>query len=410
MSKTRTIILAIGSLLILASMSWCSDLSLQDCVSLALANNLKLSKAQSSLEQSRLGVTEAYSSYYPSLNLSSGYNYSRDGRYSTSVGAGYSLYKGGSIGAGVKLAKAKVEMTEEEYRQAEDEIILSVKEAFFGILQNQEQLGLAKGILTRRNEALVLIKLRYEAGRESLPAVKEAEADLSKAEFDKMRAEEELSLSHITLNLLLGRPRNQEIAIAYEDEKFVFPALEKIISDAKSGRPEMRSLSANTRALDAQLTQAKSGYYPSVSLSSSYGWSGSELWDQEGSWGVGISLSFSLFDGFARRASVGQAKLSIKENNIEMRELEQELEQEIEQAWINLKLAEKTVEVNEKTLQAAKDIYQLTKMQYEQGKTSYFFLQQKESDLTSAENAIVSAQYNLRVMDARLLKAWGKRI
>jgi outer membrane protein TolC len=54
-------------------------------------------------------------------------------------------------------------------------------------------------------------------------------------------------------------------------------------------------------------------------------------------------------------------------------------------------------------------MYQLTKLQYEQGLTSYFFLQQKESDLTNAENRYVNALYNLRLSGARLEKAWGRR-
>ena len=64
--------------------------------------------------------------------------------------------------------------------------------------------------------------------------------------------------------------------------------------------------------------------------------------------------------------------------------------------------------MNDKTLQAAREMYQLTKLQYEQGLISYFFLQQKESDLTNTENRNVNALYNLRVSVARLQKAWGR--
>ena len=64
---------------------------------------------------------------------------------------------------------------------------------------------LAEDVLKRRKEDLVLIKLKYNAGRESSPAVKEAEASLLQAEYDKKQAEEELILAQIELNLLLGR-------------------------------------------------------------------------------------------------------------------------------------------------------------------------------------------------------------
>jgi outer membrane protein len=300
-------------------------------------------------------------------------------------------------------------MAEEDYRQAEDEVILSVKEAFFKILQKQEQIELTEDVLKRRNEDLVLITLKYDAGRESSPAVKEAEASLLQAEYDKKQAQEELNLARIALNLLLGRPRREEISVTYQDQSVQFPALDSLIADAKSLRPDLRAENVNTEVLKAQVIQAKSGYYPRISVSSSYGWQGDGLSVRGGDWSIGFSLSLPIFEGFSTKAKVQDANLALGQQDIRLRELEQEIEQEIEQAYSNWDLAGRTIEVNDKTLQAKREMYQLTKLQYEQGLTSYFILQQKESDLSSAESQRVNALYNLHVSVARLEKAWGRR-
>ena len=384
-------------------------LTLQDCLSLVRENNPKLIQLKTAIEKSQTGVVSAYSSYYPSLDLSSGYSYSEAGRYSTSIGLSFPFYQGGNIRAGVKIAKVKVEMAEENYHQGEDEVILAVKEAFFRILQKQEQIALAENILKRRKEDLVLIKLKYDAGRESSPAVKESEANLSQAEYDKKQAEEELTLAQIELNLLLGRPRRAEVSIEYKDEDIRFPSLDRLIEEAKTQRPDIRSQRANTDVLEAQVTQAKSNYFPKISLSSSYGLRGSEFFDQEGDWSVGINLSLPIFEGFSRKAKVKETTLSLKEQDVRIQELEQQIEEEIEQTYSKWELAEKVIEVNDKTLQATREMYQLTKLQYEQGLTSYFFLQQKESDLTRTENNYVNAIFNFRVASARLEKVWGRR-
>jgi outer membrane protein len=389
-------------------------MTLQDCVSLARENSCKLLQQRTSIEQSRLGVTSAYSSYYPSINLSSSYRINESsvrqhiGSYSGSVGLSNSLYQGGSIRAGVKIAKAKLEIEKEDYRQVEDEVILSVKEAFFNILLKQEQIVLAEDVLKRRNEDLVLIRLKYDAGRESSPAVKEAEASLLQAEYDKKQAQEELNLARIELNLLLGRPRRTEISVTYEDQSVEFPALDSLIADASHLRPDIRAEKVNTEVLKSQVTQAKSDYYPRISVSSSYGWQGSGLSVQEGDWSVGFSLSLPIFEGFSTKVKVQEANLALSQQDIRLRELEQEIEQEIEQAYSNWELAGRTIEVNDKTLQAKREMYQLTKLQYEQGLTSYFILQQKESDLSSAESRQITALYNLRVSTARLEKVWGR--
>ena len=389
-------------------------LTLGDCLSLARKNNPRLVQARTNIEQSRTGVTSAYSSFYPSVNLSSSYRNNEDpsggrsGSYSSSIGLSLPLYQGGNIRAGVKIARMQVQMAEEDYRQGEDEIVLSVKEAFFKILLKQEQIALAEDVLKRRKEDLVLIRLKYESGRESSPAVKEAEASLLQSEYDREQAEKELILAQIELNLLLGRARRAEVSIDYEDQEIKFPPLETLIVEAKEVRPDIIAQKVNSEVLKAQITQAKSGYYPKVSLSSSYGLGGRDFSKQTGDWSAGVSLSLPIFQGFSTQAKVKQATLSLSEQQARLQELEQQIEKEIEQAYSNWELGGTVIEVYQQTLQAAREIYQLTKLQYEQGMTSYFFLQQKESDLANTESRYINALYNLRVSAARLENAWGR--
>lgn len=383
-------------------------LTMDDCISLARKNNLKLIQARIAIEQARAGVMDAHSSYYPSADLSSGYRYGDEANYSTSIGIKYSIYKGGYVRAGTKLAKTRVKIVEENYRLEENEVVLAVKEAFFKILQKEEQITRVRNVLERRREDHVLIKLRYDTGRESSPAVKEAEVNIVQAEYDKMLAENELSLAKMELNLLLNRPRREEILIMYDDEDIEFPSLEKIIEEAKIERPEIRAERANRGVLEARVTQAKSTYFPTLSLSSSYGWQGNEFLDQHSDWSAGINLSLPIFNGFSRKAQVKEATLSLKDQQVKIQELEQKIEEEIEHAYSNLKLTEKNREVSTKTLEAAREMYDLTKLQYEQGLTSYFFLQQKESALTRVEYNYINALFNHSIARAGLEKALGR--
>ncbi len=75
----------------------------------------------------------------------------------------------------------------------ENQIILSVTESFYKILQKQEQISLTNDVLKRRKEDLALARLKYNVGRENEPVVKEAEANLLQAEYDLISAEEEIA-------------------------------------------------------------------------------------------------------------------------------------------------------------------------------------------------------------------------
>lgn len=391
------------------------SLSLDDCISLAKERNVTLSQAAAAREKAQAGVVNAYSSYYPGIDLSGSYRNQeglageREGRYSTSLGLQYPIFRGGYIRAGTKIARADVDAAEADYRLAEDEVILAVQEAFFRILQKQDQIALVDAILKRRRDDLVIIRLKYDAGRESSPAVQEAEANLLQAEYDKMKAEQELALAQVELNLLLGRPSEEEIAIRHEDKPIEFPPLESMIDEAQSERPEIYAEKARKEALQAQVSQAKSNYWPTISLSGSYGLQGDRFLAQEGGWSAGINVSLPLFEGFARKAKVTQAVLSVREGELRLTRLEDSIEEEVEQAYSNWELARKNLDVGETSLDATRAMYQLTKLQYEQGLTSYLFLQQKESALTQAEYNQANALFNLRTSAARLQKAWGRR-
>lgn len=411
--KLNQAFLFIFLFVILCPLLIAEPLTLNDCISLAKENNLQLLQTKMDIDQARFGVTDANSSYYPSLGFSTRYGYSGDfsesgtGSFSTGINAQYTLYKGGSIRAGSKIAQTRVKIAEENYRQKEIEIVLSVKQAFFKILQTQEQITLISSILKRRNENLTLIKLNYNVGRENEPDVKQAEVSLNQTEYDYMKAEQNLSLAKLGLNRLLNRP-DEKIDIKYEDKAIAFPVLDSLTGKAKNERPEIISEKANQEVLEAQITQAKSNYFPSVSVSSSYGLQGDKFLEQKSSWSAGVGLSLPLVDGFSTRAKVREATISLKQNELNLQYLTNNIESEVKQAYSDWQLANKNLEVSNRILEATRDAYQLTKLQYEQGRTSYFFLQQKETDLTQAENSYVNAQYNLRATIATLEKVIGR--
>ncbi len=386
-------------------------LTLADCISRAKEGNIQLLRVKLEVEKMRGGLTSARSSYYPSLGLSSGYRYgggegrSASGSFSTGLNAQYPLYQRGR-GDGVKIAQIRVKVAEENYRQKENEILFSTKKAFFRVLQNEEQIRLIEKVRQRREENLYLLRLNYRVGRESETNLKEAEASLAQTEYELMKKERELTLAKSELLSLLNQS-DGEIAVRYEKEVVVFPPLETLMVKAHQKRPEAVLLELNQEILRAQIKQAQSGYFPTLSLSSSYGLQGDTFWKPKSNWSIGVNFSLPLFDGLATKAKVREANISFKQNQLDLYGLRKEIELEVREAYTNWQLALKNLEVSEKMLSAVRTAYQLTKLEYEQGRTSYFFLQQKESELTQTENSYLTALYNLWVAIATLEKAIG---
>lgn len=389
-------------------------LTLDDCLRIAKEQNLELRQARLSIDNARAGLTEANASYYPNIGFSTSYRTGGDfadrdisGNYSSGLNASYPLYRGGSIRAGSKIANLRIKIAEENYRQKEAEVVLAVKQAFYKILQIQEQIALIENILKRRRENLALIKLNYSVGRENQPNVAQAEASLSQTEYEYFKAKQNLSLAKQELNLLLNQP-HADIEIIHQNQDIHFPTLDTLMQLAQSQRPDIISENYTKKTLEAQLIQARSNYLPTLSLSSSYNLSGQEFLEQSASWSAGVNLSLPIFNGFSTLAKVRQAKIALQQAELKINSLQNNILAEVSQAYTNWQLAKKNLEVSQKTLQAVRAAYQLTKLQYEQGRTSYYFVQQKESELTQAENANVNALYNLYTASAVLEKVIGR--
>ncbi|MEO0109436.1 MAG: TolC family protein [candidate division WOR-3 bacterium] len=395
-------------------------LTLDECIAWAKANNLQLLVSRMAVERARKDLTLARADYYPTLGLSSSYRYSsssapeeRDwlssgrGSFATGLSLQYPLYKGGAIRTGEKIAEIKLKIAEENYRQTENEVIYSLKQVFFKILQMAEQISLMEEVLKRRQENLILIRLNYNVGRENEPDVKQAAANLEETEYEYLKAQKNLSLAKKELAQILNRP-GEEIEIFYEDREKSFPSLDSLLKEAEARRPEMIVAQKNREIAQNQVKLAKSAYFPTLSFSSSYGWQGSKITDQKDNWGLGVNLSLPLFNGFATKAKVAEAKISLKQEDWQMSNLRLKIRQEVEEAYTNWQLSEKNVAVRKKMLAVVRSAYQLTKLQYEQGRTTYFFLQQKEGELTQAENNYLNALYNFRLAIATLEKVLGR--
>ncbi|MFQ5906662.1 MAG: TolC family protein, partial [bacterium] len=393
------------------SVSGVLPLSLQECIEVALAQNPAIVADREAVREAEIGVTLSRSAYFPRIDASSGYTRSGNGAtqdsYSNGVTLSQVLFQGGRNMAAVKAARAQARIAQQNLRYLENQIAESVKEAFYSIIQKQEQLALADAVLKRRHEDMVLIRLKYKAGIESDPAVSEAEANVSQAEYEKMSAEERLRLAKIQLNLLMGRSRETPVEIQEDLHAPQFRSRSGAVEMALSSRPEMRREDARLELEKAYMSQSRGSFLPSVNLTASLNRSGDEIFSTQKSWSAGVKATLPLFDGLKTPANYLQSRASLRRQRAEYEQTRQTVEEDVERAYTEWLLARKRMEVAEKNLSATTEMYQLTRLQYQQGKTGYFTFQQRELSLTRAEYEKVGASYNLFTAGARLERAMG---
>jgi outer membrane protein TolC len=153
-----------------------------------------------------------------------------------------------------------------------------------------------------------------------------------------------------------------------------------------------------------------------VSLSSSYYqlaqrnkfnfFKGGEPWFPSSS--IALRINVPIFDGFAKAARVHTAKLQLEQTNNNLKNLELSIDREISETRINLRSAVATMDYQKKNMALAEDVYNQTKLKYEQGLGSNLEITNSQAELTAAQNNYYAALYDAIVAKVDFLRATGK--
>lgn len=159
-------------------------------------------------------------------------------------------------------------------------------------------------------ESLDLTRVRYNTGIASDEDVAQAETQLktSEAQATNLRIQR-AQLEH-AIAVLLGKPP-AEVTIPVEPLTISPPAMPfGLPSELLERRPDIAAAERRVAEANQRIGVAKAAYYPTITLSASGGFESTALdnllkWSSR-AWSIGSSLSETIFDAGARRATVEQ--------------------------------------------------------------------------------------------------------
>ena len=154
-------------------------------------------------------------------------------------------------------------------------------------------------------------------------------------------------------------------------------------------------------------------YYPTLSLSGNYSFNG--LSDQisfknsqsYGMGAIGLTLRVPIFDGFATRSRVRQAKVDILQNQEDQRNLSNSLNLAYENAKLQLQNSLNTITSQQQNVKLAEEVYASTQNNYKNGLAGLTDLLDAENDLTEAQNSHSQALLNYKLAEIQLIKSNG---
>lgn len=192
------------------------------------------------------------------------------------------LWTFGKIDNLQEAARAQVEVKEAELHKVQNEVKLSVRRAYFGVLFARDALALvrdAESIIDKHIEKVARAVEEEDADEVTLYRLRMHRADLV-AKESEARKQEAIALSG--LRFLIGARGSVRVPdVPMPSPKHRLAPLGYYLTAARLHRPEVNMARAAIRAREAQVELERARFYPDIGLTLSGGWSEApEITDQ----------------------------------------------------------------------------------------------------------------------------------
>src|SRR3990172_6522442 len=353
-------------------------LTLDDALLIALDNHPSLTAARERIGAQRAVLGQQMADYYPTINLSNGYETSYSGKasertfasesYSSVAKFGMTLYNFGKREGAVQAARETLNATSQNYKTTVDGVILGVKQSYYAYLQARAIVVVREETIKSRDLLVRQDRGFYEVGTKARIDVVRAESNLYTAQADLIAAQNAVKVAWVTLKNALGLRELPERPLVEEAIMTTIPyTLDEAREIAYATRPELKSFEAQRKAQDQNIATARRGHLPDLIFDASYGrkHDSKETADNgadgnrhlnsfplQPAWSVTLSLNIPIFDGFRTTNRVEESLRNYYVIKSQEEQQRQQVALDVEQSYLRMVELQERIKANEAAAKA----------------------------------------------------------
>jgi outer membrane protein TolC len=322
----------------------------------------------------------------------------------------YTVFDFGARAGRIDAARGEVLAANFEFNDTHRRVIFQVEQAYYQLLNASGQEDAARASLSNAQAVQQSAEERLKNGLATLPDVLEARSATAQAEYELQAVLGAEEIAQGNLATALGTSPTEAIHVETLKElptpNAVGDSVELAINRAFAQRPDLMRLVAEIRSSIATVREARAAYYPSLSVNvnpvaqSLYGLQQTLPWGHTAglTGGLSLTLSWTAFDGGARKNNVVQAEANVRAAEAQANAARDEIANQVWAAYSNLNTAFRQRQAATALLEAASQSYDSALESYNYGLRNFL-------DVTAAQRTLAQARSTDVVARTQVLTA-----
>lgn len=401
--------------------------TLDECLSMALENNIKMRNAANDVNASRQQRKEAFTNYFPSLSAS-GLGFTSDKsliKMDVAPGAGMSMLKNGLMGGVTltqpvfaggqiinsnRLADVSVEVSHIQQEQSANEVRLTAERYYWQVVTLKEKLHtlqLVENQLSRINRD---VEAAVNAGITTRNDLLQVQLQINDTQSDRITLENSLRLSRMVLAQYIGAEEDSIAVDGYVPIETVPPFPHDLYVNPATSLPlttSYRLLEQDLQANRLQYKMTVGKNLPTVSVGAGYLHDNLSDRDKPAAMAF-VSVSVPISGWWGGSHAMKRQKINVMNSENRLEDSSELLIIGMRQAWNDLNESYKHIGVAYKSIEQSTENLRLNEDYYHAGTTTMTDLLRAETMFQQSRDKYVDAYARFRIRIVEYLQATGR--
>jgi outer membrane protein TolC len=416
-------------------------LSLREAVRLALRENKAIAATNAGMRAAETRIVEARAGNLPKLNYSESFVRSDNpvfvfsslltqhqfgaenfnigplnrpdsiNNFQSQLTVDQVLYDAGQTRNAVKSADLSRQVSGEEQRRTQMQVMAGVVRAYYGAVLAAESLKTAEQSLKSAEADLTRAESVHAAGMSTDVDVLSIRVHLAAVTEQHIQRAADLDVAKSALNDALGLPldTNHALTTSLTALDLPNPTLAALEKDASATRPEVRQVHLASDLAKTQADSARSALLPQVGFHAVFEADRQQFINKGGAnWLASIGLRWNLFNGMADKARIEESSHLLERAHADEQRMDSAVRLEVRRAWADLGAAQQRIEVAKAAVAEAEESLRITQNRYESGMSNVTDLLRNETAVLESRTRYLAAVHDQRIAATMLDLAAGR--